>query len=183
MFMKEYGVKQMYKYLIIIPTIFLLGIWGWNERQTNIISISAGNGVQVSFLDDIKDAITGHIDDVIDRQKEDKFIDGLIETSTTFTNVKDNIHWAKGSVEIIYKDGLRYIQLGSDFEAGLAPDLYIYTSPKILKNQADIDQNQKFNLTKLTKGSGASYYLITGDVKSIVIWCQRFNQFMGSANV
>lgn len=173
----------MYKYFIIIPTIFLLGIWGWNERQSNLISISSGQGVQVSFLSDAWDAFTGHIEDIQDRQKEDKFINGLIETSTTFTNVKDSIHWAEGSVEIIYKDGLRYIQLGSDFEAGLAPDLYIFTSPKVLKNQADIDQSQKFNLTKLSKGSGASYYLVSGDIKSIVIWCKQFNQFMGSANV
>ena len=173
----------MVKWLIIIPTVFLLGIWGWNERQSNLISISKGDGVQLSFIDDIKDAITGHIDDYKDRQKDDEFISGLINKSGKFTNVKDSIHWAEGSFEIIYKDGLQYIQLLSDFEAGLAPDLYIFTSPKVLKNQADIDQNQKFNLTKLKKGSGASYYLVEGDIKSIVIWCQRFNQFMGSANV
>ena len=173
----------MYKYFIIIPTIFLLGIWGWNERQTNLISISSGQGVQLSFIDDVFDAITGHIEDIEDRQKDDQFIDGEIIKSGKFTNVKDSIHWAEGSLEIIKNETGTYIQLLSDFDSGLAPDLYIYTSDKILKNQADIDQNQKFNLTKLVKGSGASYYKVEGDIKSIVIWCQRFNQFMGSANV
>ena len=170
----------MFKY-IIIGIIFVIGVLSWNDRQKNIISISNGENIQVSFFSDAWDAITGHIEDIEDRQKSDKFINGLIESKAKFEYTKDSIHWAEGSVEVIYKDGLRFVQLLSDFEAGLAPDLYIFTSNKEIKTQSDLDASTKENLHKLYKGSGASYYEVSGDIKSIVIWCKRFNQFMGSA--
>ena len=40
----------------------------------------------------------------------------------------DAAHWVKGSVSIVEMDGEKYVQLNEDFEAGLAPDLYIYIS-------------------------------------------------------
>ena len=173
--------KEEMKYLIILG-IFIIGVLSWNDRQKNIISISNGENIQVSFIDDIFDAVKGHIEDIEDRQKDDSFINGEIESNWKFKYTKDSIHWAEGSAEIVNHNGTKFIQLLSDFDSGLAPDLYIFTSSDIIKTQEDLDKTKKQNLRKLIKGSGASFYQIdNSDIKSIVIWCKRFNQFMGSA--
>ena len=166
---------------IIIAIIFVIGVISWNDRQKNIISISNGENIQMSFFGDIFDAFKGHIEDIEDRQKDDQFINGEIISKAKFEYTKDSIHWAEGSLEIVNNNGKKYIQLLSDFDSGLAPDLYIFTSNKEIKTQSDLDAAEKMNLKKLYKGSGASYYEVSGDIKSIVIWCKRFNQFMGSA--
>lgn len=132
-------------------------------------------------FNDIKTAITGHIDDAVDRFKDDQFVNGVTTKSSSFTLTKDSIHWAEGNVFIVEKDNKKYVQLGNTFEAGLAPDLYIFTSSKIISSQHDVDVASKDNLQKLVKGSGASFYEVSGDIKSIVIWCQAFNQWMGTA--
>ena len=168
---------------IVIAIVFLVGFLSWQDRQENIIEISKGNYTEMSFLDDIGAAISGHIEDYKNRNKSDEFVNGLIESKLEFTYSKDSIHYANGSAEIIYKDGIRFIQLLSDFEAGFAPDLYILTSNDLIKTQEDLDNAKKDNLQKLKKGSGASYYQVEGDFKSVVIWCKRFNQLMGSAIV
>ena len=170
-------------WIVIIAIVFILGFGAWDIRNNNIKSIASGQA-HASIFTDAWDAITGHVDDVVDRQKDDEFINGEIIKQSTFEFTKDSIHWAEGSVEIIKnKDGY-FIQLGKDFEAGLAPDLYIFTSKNKIVNQEDVNNASKDNLKKLVKGSGASYYYIPSkDIKSIVIWCKQFNQFMGSAHV
>ena len=171
---------------IIIGLIFfivlLLGLGAWDIRQNNIKTIVSGQA-HAGIFDDISTAIKGHIDDVIDRQKDDEFITGEVKAKGEFTLSKDSIHWAEGSVQVIEKEGKMFIQLGEDFEAGLAPDLYIFTSKDVIDSQSALDKTYKANLQKLVKGSGASFYDIhhRSKVKSIVIWCQAFNQWMGTA--
>ena len=185
--MKEDNMKLSTKILIglIFFIMFILGLGAWDIRQNNIKSISMGMpSAEAGILEDIGAAIGGHIDDVADRLKDDEFIPGDRIDNFEFTYSKDSIHYANGSGEIVVKDGKTYIQLNEDFSAGLAPDLYIFTSNKRITTQADVNRAEKMNLTKLKKGSGASYYEIDPkDVKSIVIWCKRFNQLMGSAIV
>ena len=170
----------------IIFFLVALLTWGsWDIRQNNIKSIASGMGTSANagLLDDITAAVGGHISDVIDRSKDDEFIPGNTITKSEFTLSKDSIHWAEGGVSLVYDKGLTYIQLEPDFEAGLAPDLYIFTSKDRIDSQSALNRTEKLNLTKLKKGSGASYYLLDDveDIKSIVIWCKRFNQWMGSA--
>ena len=169
---------------IIFFIIFLVGLGAWDIRQSNIKNISLGMPTaNAGILDDIGAAIGGHIDDFKDRSKADEFISGTTIKSGEFTYTKDPVHYAEGDVMLIEKDGETYVQLGTNFVAGFAPDLYIYTSTSTITSQSDVDLITKTNLQKLTKGSSASYYKVTGDVKSVVIWCKRFNQFMGSAIV
>ena len=82
--------------------------------------------------------------------------------------------------------GTNYVQLGKDFEAGLAPDLYIYASTRanIVDEESFFDSPQ-VELGKLIKGTGASFYGLPDNLqpKSVTIWCKRFSQFMGSANL
>ena len=160
--------------------MFLLGWGAWDIRQNNIKTISSGE-VHAGILDDITTAVTGHINDVIDRQKDDEFISGNIIKKAEFTLSKDSIHYVNGSLQVIESKGKTYIQLNEDFASGLAPDLYILTSEDIIDSQSDLDNTNKMNLIKLKKGSGASYYEVEGNIKSVVIWCQAFNQWMGSA--
>ena len=171
---------------LVFFIIALMTLGAWDIRQNNIKSISMGMpSANAGILEDIGAAIGGHIDDVTDRFKDDEFIPGDRIADFEFTYSKDSIHYANGTGEIVYENGQAYIQLNEDFAAGLAPDLYIFTSEKRITNQADVNRAVKMNLTKLKKGSGASYYKIDNhrNVKSIVIWCKRFNQLMGSAIV
>jgi len=169
---------------LIFFIVFLLGFGAWDIRQNNIKTISSGE-VHAGILDDITTAITGHYNDAKERLfVEDEIISGTILAESEFTLSKDSIHWAEGSVSIIEADdGKKYIQLGKDFEAGLAPDLYIFTSTDLIDSQSALDKATRFNLYKLKKGSGASVYQVTGNIKSIVIWCSAFNQWMGTAVV
>ena len=80
-----------------------------------------------------------------------------------------------------------YIQLEDNFEAGLAPDLYIYvsTSATPIVDEKSFFATTQLELGKLGKGSGASFYEVPGGLKPIqvTIWCKRFSQFMGSATL
>ncbi len=162
----------MNKILIAIAAFFLMfGVWAVNE-------------VRAGVFDDIRAAIAGHASDIKERLfVEEEFISGNNVASSEFKYTKDAAHWAEGSVSIIEEDGKKYLQLHGDFKAGLAPDLYVYISSDIIKSQADFDTLWVVELAKLKKGSGASYYEIETalDIKSIIIQCKRFNQFMGSA--
>jgi len=162
--------------------MFLLGWGAYDIRQNNIKTISSGEA-HAGILDDITTAITGHYNDAKDRFKDDEFITGEVKASSEFTLSKDSIHWAEGGVQVIINKGKTYIQLDESFEAGLAHDLYIFTSNKIIDSQTDLNNAVKMNLQKLKKGSGASFYEVKGEIKSIVIWCQAFNQWMGTAIV
>ena len=83
--------------------------------------------------------------------------------------------------------GKTYVQLNSDFEAGLAPDLYIYvsTSATPIVDERSFFATTQLELGKLGKGSGASFYEVPGGLKpvQVTIWCKRFSQFMGSATL
>lgn len=177
----------MFKKILIglsIFCVFIIGLGAWDIRQSNIKSIVSGNTAQAGIFDDITNAIDGHIHDIKDRiLVDDQFITGDVISESKFTYSKDSIHWANGTVKIVEANGKYYIQLGEDFEAGLAPDLYILTSESVIKTQTDLDLAKKDNLIKLAKGKGATVYEITNveDINSIVIWCQRFNQLMGSS--
>ena len=181
------------KWALIIGIVWIVGFAAWDIRQNNIIGISSGNA---SIFSDIKDAITGHVDDIIDRQKADEHVTGLHVADAKFTWSSDSIHWAEGTVEIIKQlNGKVYVQLAEDFSAGLAPDLYIYAAKGHITSDAQFVNGEKVELGKLKKGSGASYYEIpaelvkeysmaveAGEKFSIVIHCKRFNEPMGAAH-
>ena len=94
-----------------------------------------------------------------------------------------------GAVSLIWDEvnDKHYIQLEDNFEAGLAPDLYIYvsTSATPIVDEKTFFATTQLELGKLVKGSGASFYEVPAGIKpaQITIWCKRFSQFMGSATV
>ena len=168
--------------------------------KTTLIAIAllatTAGGANAGIWDTIKDAITGHTADVIERVTvEDAIAPGFVEASNNFRENdrgQDAAHWVKGTAQVIRDPatGKSYVQLQSNFKAGLAPDLYIYVSTEnhYIQDEADFTRYKQIELGKLTKGSGASFYELPStikaqDIESITIWCKRFNQFMGSTDV
>ena len=156
--------------------------------STAALGLSAGTA-SAGIFGDVWTAITGHVDDIKDRRSDDTFAPGApIKTSKFRENDpgQDVAHWVTGLLFIVEYQGTRYVQLGTDFEAGLAPDLYIYvsTTPNIIDEDSFFNSEQ-IELGKLTKGSGASFYELPPNIdpSSVTIWCKAFSQFMGSANV
>ena len=141
--------------------------------------------------DTIKDAITGHTTDVIERVTvADAFAPGNIQLSNNFREGdpgNDLAHWVTGTAQLVRDEaGKEYIQLQGNFKAGAAPDLYIYVSedPTKIVDEATFFSTEQLELSKLSKGSGASYYELPEgfDAATVTIWCKRFSQFMGSVN-
>ena len=157
------------------------------------LSLGAPSLASANWFSSIKDAITGHTTDVIERATvSDEFAPGNVQLSNNFREDDpgvDAAHWVKGTAQVIrdHSTGKRYVQLQDNFKAGLAPDLYIYISSaeKHIVDEASFYSVGQVELGKLSKGSGASYYEIPNGIKvnSITIWCRRFEQFMGSTSL
>ena len=142
--------------------------------------------------DTIKDAITGHTTDVIERVTvADAFAPGNIQLSNNFREGdpgNDYAHWVTGTAQLVrdLETGKEYIQLQGNFKAGPAPDLYIYVTEDTMNivDEMSFFMTEQIELGKLHKGSGASYYELPEgfDVANVTIWCKRFGEFMGSVN-
>lgn len=145
---------------------------------------------KAGIFDDIRDAVTGHVEDVKDRYlTEDEFVEGDKKLFSVADWSSDSIHYIDGAASIIEdKNGTKFVQLEEDFKAGLAPDLYVYLAKGHIDSDAEfVNTSMKIELGKLTKGSGASVYEIPGYLNSyagekfsVVIHCKRFNEPMGS---
>ena len=162
----------------------------------NIIGLILG-GIAIVFLywaqsevwgdtwyNKAKDAVIGHTQDIRDRIfTGNEYVDGYGLNKTSFEYSKDTIHWAKGTASIRKNNRGYFVQLHTDFNTGFAPDLYVVLVDKEVKSQSDLDSANKSILYKLRKPNGASYYQFQPEtkVKSVVIWCKRFNEWMGSA--
>ena len=129
------------------------------------------NESKAGIFSDIADAFTGHVEDIRDRVLvDDEVVGGKILKTATFVG-DDSIHWTKGEVSIVELDGNKFIQTHSNFDNGLAPDLYIYIN------------DREVEISKLKKGNGSQVYVLPRgiEVDQIEIWCKRFDELMGTA--
>ena len=142
--------------------------------------------------DDITGAITVHESDIKDRTfVDDVMVEGNTVASSTFRMDdagRDRAHWADGSVSAVVSEGKLFIQLGEDFKAGLAPDLYIYIANKKAVDEDSFWAGEPIEISKLAKGSGASAYEIPQSVMynphvEVIIWCKQFGEFMGATTL
>ena len=156
-----------------------------------ISGLSAG-AASANWWDDIKTAVTGHVDDAISRFGDGETIDGTTIATAVFDETsrgRDAAHWANGSISIITKDGKKYVQLNEDFVSGPLPDGYVYISSEgNIHHEDDFNRNlsnHMFEVGPLKKGSGTSFYEVPVglEVTTVVIWCKAFGQFIGSAEV
>ena len=150
-------------------------------------SVNANAGI----FDDIVDAIGGHITDVTDRiNHEDQHVSGNTLSASEFRDTdpgRDSVHWANGGVSLIDRDGVRHIQLDTDFATGPAPDLYIYIANKKVVDEKSFWEADATELSKLKSGSGAQHYELPAgfstDNLEIIIWCKRFGEYIGAATL
>ena len=157
------------------------------------IAATVGLVFVIANSDTLYSAIKGHTTDIVERVTvEDETVAGLAVAYGDFRENdpgNDAAHWVEGSVSVIWDEltGKHYIQLEENFQAGLAPDLYVYVS---MSDTPIVDEETFFastqiELGKLTKGSGASVYELPDNVlpTQVTIWCKRFSQFMGSTTL
>ena len=155
----------------------------------SISQMGLATTAHANFLDGIRDAITGHATDIKDRiLHEDEHVEGMTMLTAEFRMDdvgRDAIHWANGSVSVVWgDDGEFYLQLEDDFEAGLAPDLYVYAAKDKVVDEGTFWATETYEIGKLKSSKGASYYNVSDlpeDVPHIVIWCKRFGAFIAAA--
>ncbi len=102
---------------------------------------------------------------------------------------RDALHWADGQVGI-YRSGDRAVlRLEGDFAAGPGPSLVIYLNTKAVGDEADflgdVDRRQ---VAALRSFKGAQNYVLPAGIdltrfQSVTIWCERFSQFIGNAEL
>ena len=147
---------------------------------------------QAGIFDKITDAVTGHVTDIKDRiTHDDEYVSGTIVTSAKFRGDdvgRDPAHWTDGTVSLVERDGVRYLQFADDFNNGLAPDLYIYVADRKVVDEGSFWAAETVEVSKLASGSGAQFYELPADFSvssdfEVVIWCKRFGAFMGAATL
>ena len=155
-----------------------------------ILKMEPASTAQAGLISDVVDAVQGHVDDINERiNHNDEFIEGVSIASGEFRNDdpgRDSIHWADGSVSVVVNQYGTFVQLGSDFRSGPAPDLYIYTaSSKVVDEESFYNAENLQELGTLQSGSGASYYYVgqTDGLTEVIIWCKRFGEYIGAATV
>ena len=160
-------------------------------KNISIISIFF---ISLSTQASIWTAITGHAEDIKSRFESDQFIVENPQKSALKggdidedAEGQDIVHNAKGSIFLVKKDNTLYVQLDKNFSSSLGPDYHVYFSDSTNnKNEDDFRASSQIELGRLKKGSGASYYPtneLSGNINSVTIWCKKFNEYIGSANL
>ncbi len=142
------------------------------------------------IFSDIKDAITGHAKDAKDRllTKDELKLGDILKSGTFDEDAvgQDAAHWAKGTASVVRNAEGTFLQLGLDFNSGPLPDGYVYYSAATdINDENDFLSTKQIEVGPLKKGNGASAYKIphNADINSVTIWCKRFGEYIGSADV
>ena len=94
-------------------------------------------------------------------------------------------HPTSGQVKVIEEDGVRYLEIGEDFQSDRGPAL------EIILHESDtvglqVQEGEYISLGKLKSFNGAQRYLIPEAIdleqyQSVAVWCQEFNATFGYA--
>jgi len=112
-----------------------------------------------------------------------------LKSGTIDTKAKgqDIIHNSSGTWSLVRVGQQLYLQSGEDFRSSPGPDYHVYVSngPAIKDN--DEFSSRQVEVGRLSKPNGAGYYLLktddVQDVASILIWCKKFKEYIGSADL
>ncbi len=138
----------------------------------------------------ILDAITGHAKDIKARFTKDAFINGVtLKQGNIDTTAKgqDAIHNSSGTWLLIRVGKDLYLQSEVNFKSSPGPDYHVYISKfPAIKDNPEFDGKQ-VEVSRLLKPNGAAYYKLTTsdaeDAKSVLIWCKKFKEYIGSADL
>lgn len=138
----------------------------------------------------ILDALRGHVQDIKSRFSDHQKIDGqILKTGMIDTKAKgqDLIHNSSGTWSLLRVGQNLYLQSGEDFRSSPGPDYHVYYSKGAAIKDIDEFSSAQIEVGRLTKPNGASYYLLKtndiNDIDSILIWCKRFKEYIGSADL
>lgn len=169
----------MVRYLSLVGILFF-----------GMFMLASYNQAHAGFFDDVRTIIGGHIDDAKSRFTDDQVLTDVkvLKSGDIDTEARgqDFVHSASGTINIVEKDGKRYVQLAPNFTSTPGPDYHVYVSFKRdIKHEDDFSHSEQVELGRLIKGTGASYYEIPEGalVNSVTIWCKAFGEYIGSANV
>ena len=138
----------------------------------------------------VLDAIRGHVQDLKSRLSANQKIEGqILKLGTIDINAKgqDVVHNSSGTWTLVRVGQQLYLQSGEDFRSSPGPDYHVYFS-----NGPAIKDNEEFSskqleVGRLAKPNGASYYPLQttdiNEVKSVLIWCKQFKEYIGSADL
>ncbi len=140
----------------------------------------------------VSDALQGHIRDLRDRSRPDAFIGGEILKRGTIDETakgQDLLHNSKGGWTLVLSAGALYVQSGDDFRNSPGPDHHVYVSAKpAIKDNDEFEGSGQIEVGRLVKPNGAAYYrlpdsLSAAEVRSVLVWCKRFREYIGSADL
>ncbi len=113
-----------------------------------------------------------------------------LNTAVALLSVGDFVsveHPTQGQASIVEENGIRYLELGDNFQTDNGPDL------KVILHTADavdlkVQEGDYINLGALTAFNGSGRYAIPDDVDlskygSVAIWCEQFNATFGYATL
>ena len=94
-------------------------------------------------------------------------------------------HPTTGQVSVVEEDGVRYLEIGQDFQSDRGPALEVILHKS---NTVDlkIEEGDYVSLGTLKSFNGAQRYQIPDDLdlsqyQSVAVWCQEFNATFGYA--
>jgi hypothetical protein len=157
-----------------------------NAIMMLIVAIGVTNTVNAQVLD----AIRGHTLDLKARFSDHKKIDGeVLKKGEIDTKAKgqDMLHSSSGTWSLIRANNQLYLQSGEDFRSSPGPDYHVYISNgPAIKDNPEFSDGQ-IEVARLTKPNGAAYYPLKTqnieDVRSVLIWCKQFKEYIGSADL
>ncbi len=138
----------------------------------------------------VLDAIVGHVNDIKGRLSEDQTIEGrVLKTGEIDTTAKgqDSLHWSSGTWSLVEVDGILFLQSSENFRSSPGPDFHVYISEKPAIKDNDEFSNNQHVVGPLLKPNGAAFYKLEVTdptrVQSVLIWCKRFAEYIGSADL
>lgn len=138
----------------------------------------------------ILDALRGHAQDIRARFTDHLTIAGeAVKQGDIDTAAKgqDLLHRSSGTWTLVRAGKVLYLQSAENFRSSPGPDYHVYIS-----RTAAITDNEQFDdsqveVGRLLKPNGAAYYKLPtsnpDDVNSVLIWCKRFKEYIGSADL
>ena len=159
------------------------------NRRTLLLGGLAAAGLAAASSETVRTVVLGHVQDGVSRVTPNNTV---VSTNITHMGmIRDNdpgqdaLHRASGTITVADNK----IQLGEDFTSTPGPDYHVYISSTLdIVDEATFEAARPVELGRLKRGNGASVYdliplMDAPDNFSVTIWCKRFGEFIGSANV
>jgi hypothetical protein len=159
-------------------------------NKLNILFLSVFLLLPISASAQLLDAIRGHAQDLKSRFEDNQKLEGeVLKRGQIDKNAKgqDLIHNSSGEWSLIKVGNQLFLQSSEDFRSSPGPDYHIYISGKSAIKDNDEFSAQQIEVSRIKKPNGAAFYLLKTqnpeDINSVLIWCKRFKEYIGSADL